>query len=108
MITLLEVLRLLASSEQSFGELLRWYQPFPQLIRNVRVREKPPLEGIPTVAKAITNCCLKLGERGRVVVRYSGTEPLARVMVEGADATAVEDHTALIAAAIETALGTGH
>jgi phosphoglucosamine mutase len=108
MITLLEVLRLLAATKQSFGELLRWYQPFPQLIRNVRVREKPPLEEIPSVAKAITDCCLKLGERGRVVVRYSGTEPVARVMVEGADATAVEDHTALIAAAIETALGSDH
>ena len=108
MITLLEVLRLLAATKQSFGELLRWYQPFPQLIRNVRVREKPPLEEIPSVAKAITDCCLKLGDRGRVVVRYSGTEPVARVMVEGADATAVEDHTALIAAAIETALGSDH
>jgi phosphoglucosamine mutase len=105
MITLLEVLRLLAATQQSFGELLRWYQPFPQLIRNVRVREKPPLEEIPSVAKAITDCCLKLGERGRVVVRYSGTEPVARVMVEGADATAVEDHTALIAVAIEKAIG---
>ena len=108
MITLLEVLRLLAATGQSFGELLRLYQPFPQLIRNVRVREKPPLEEIPAVAKAITACCLKLGERGRVVVRYSGTEPVARVMVEGADATAVEDHTALIAAAIETAIGSRH
>jgi phosphoglucosamine mutase len=107
MITLLEVLRLLVTTGQSFGELLRWYQPFPQLIRNVRVREKPPLEEIPSVAKAITDCCLKLGERGRVVVRYSGTEPVARVMVEGADAIAVEDHTALIAAAIETAIGLG-
>ena len=46
-----------------------------------------------------------LGERGRVVVRYSGTEPLARVMVEGADAEAVEDHTARIAAAIEIRAG---
>ena len=108
MITLLEVLRLLAATQQSFGELLRWYQPFPQLIRNVRVREKPPLEEIPSVANAITACCLKLGERGRVVVRYSGTEPVARVMVEGADATAVEDHTALIAAAIETEIGLRH
>jgi phosphoglucosamine mutase len=46
-----------------------------------------------------------LGERGRVVVRYSGTEPLARVMVEGAEAETVEDHTTRIAAAIESALG---
>ena len=108
MITLLEVLRLLVAKEQTLAELLRAYQPFPQLIRNVRVREKTPLEEIPAVAKAITDCCLKLGERGRVVVRYSGTEPLARVMVEGADAQAVEQHTALIAAAIEKAIGLGH
>jgi phosphoglucosamine mutase len=105
MITLLEVLRLLAETDQPFDELLRGYQPFPQLIRNVSVREKPALESIPSVARAITDCCLELGERGRVVVRYSGTEPLARVMVEGADAEAVEVHTASIAAAIETALG---
>jgi phosphoglucosamine mutase len=108
MITLLEVLRLLAETGQPFDKLLRGYQPFPQLIRNVRVREKPPLEAIPSVAQAITECCLELGERGRVVVRYSGTEPLARVMVEGAEAEAVEDHTTRIAAAIEAALGSGH
>ncbi|MGD1105379.1 MAG: phosphoglucosamine mutase [Terriglobia bacterium] len=105
MITLLEVLRLLAETEQPLGELLRGYQAFPQLIRNVRVREKPPLESIPSVARAITECCAELGERGRVVVRYSGTEPLARVMVEGAEAETVEDHTTRIAAAIESALG---
>jgi phosphoglucosamine mutase len=108
MITLLEVLRLLAETAQPFGELLRGYKPFPQLIRNVRVREMPPLEAIPSVAQAIRECCLELGERGRVVVRYSGTEPLARVMVEGADAEAVEDHTTRIAAAIEAELGSDH
>jgi phosphoglucosamine mutase len=69
------------------------------------VREKPPLEAIPSVAQAITECCLELGERGRVVVRYSGTEPLARVMVEGEPAEAVAAHTNRIAAAIEAALG---
>jgi phosphoglucosamine mutase len=105
MVTLLEVLRLLAGSGQTFGELLRGYKPFPQLIRNIRVREKPPLEAIPSVAQAITECCLELGECGRVVVRYSGTEPLARVMVEGPEAAAVGDHTARIAAAIDAALG---
>jgi phosphoglucosamine mutase len=105
MITLLEVLRLLAETGESLGELVRGYQPFPQLIRNVRVREKPPLESIPTVAQTITDCSNELGERGRVVVRYSGTEPLARVMVEGADADAVERHTTRIATAIESALG---
>jgi phosphoglucosamine mutase len=105
MITLLEVLRLMAETQRPFGELLRGYQPFPQLIRNVRVREKPPLETIPSVAQAIVDCCNALGESGRVVVRYSGTEPLARVMVEGAEASAVENHTARIAAAIQSAVG---
>ncbi len=105
MITMIEVLRVLAAGGKSFDEILRPYRPFPQLIRNIRVKEKPPLEAIPGVAKAISDCCLKLGKRGRVVVRYSGTEPLARVMVEGENATDVENHTALIASAIEYALG---
>ena len=105
MITLLEVLRLLAETRQSFDELLRGYRPFPQLIRNVRVREKPPLEAIASVEQAITEGCQALGERGRVVVRYSGTEPLARVMVEGEEAATVEHHTTRIADAIQSALG---
>lgn len=105
MITLLEVLRLLADAQQPFDRLLHGYAPFPQLIRNVRVRQKPPLESIPGVAQAIVDCTKAMGDRGRVVVRYSGTEPLARVMVEGADAQAVEDHTHRIAAAIEGSLG---
>jgi phosphoglucosamine mutase len=58
------------------------------------------------VAKAIADCRVALGETGRVVVRYSGTEPLARVMVEGMDAQAVEDHAARITGAIKAALGT--
>lgn len=105
MITLLEILRLMNETERPLGELLRCYQPFPQLIRNVRVRERRPLEEIPAVAKAIAASCLELGQSGRIVVRYSGTEPLARVMVEGPEAEAVENHTRRIAAAIESVLG---
>ncbi len=105
MVTLLEVLGLIGGAGQSLDELLRGYQPFPQLIRNVRVRAKPALESIPAVARAIAECSQEMGEQGRVVVRYSGTETLARVMVEGAHAATVEKHTANIAAAIETAIG---
>lgn len=105
MLTLLEVLRLLAETRQPLGQLLEGFKPFPQLIRNVRVREKPPLESIPAVARAIEQCRSELGERGRVVVRYSGTEPLARVMVEAEEAEVVETHTARIAGAIDSALG---
>jgi len=104
-ITLLEVVRLMAETGQSFEELTRAFQPFPQIIENVRVREKAPLETLPEVARAIEDCRSEIGEQGRVVVRYSGTEPLARVMVEAEAARMVKYHAARIAQAIEFALG---
>jgi phosphoglucosamine mutase len=105
MITLLQVLRLLEETHLSLSELVRELEPFPQIIRNVRVRQKPPLESIPTIARAIKECRSELGERGRVVVRYSGTEALARVMVEASESAAVERHASRIAEAIDSALG---
>ena len=104
-ITLLEVVRLMAETRQPFEELTRTFKPFPQIIRNVRVKEKAPLESIPEVTRAIAECRSEIGEQGRVVVRYSGTEPLARVMVEAGEAGMVEYHAARIAQAIESALG---
>ncbi len=104
-ITLLYVLWLLSESGLDLDTLVRGYRPFPQTIRNVRVREKQPLESVAAIAQAIRECRSALGERGRVVVRYSGTEPLARVMVEAEDAATVEFHTARIAGAIDAALG---
>jgi phosphoglucosamine mutase len=104
-VTLIQMLRLLAETGQSMDVLMSRFKPFPQIIRNVRVREKLPLESVPEVATALARCQEELGERGRVVVRYSGTEPLARVMVEGEDAPRVELHTARIATAIAQALG---
>ncbi len=104
-ITLLEVLRVMAETRQPFEELTRTFKPFPQIIQNVRVKEKTPLESIPEVTRAIAECRSKIGDQGRVVVRYSGTEPLARVMVEGAEAAVVEFQAARIAHAIDSALG---
>lgn len=104
-ITTLELLRLLAETGKPLGELVRGLKPFPQVIRSVRVREKLPLESIPEVTHAILVCRSEFGERGRVVVRYSGTEALARVMVEAEHAEAVERHAAQIARAIDSAVG---
>lgn len=104
-VTLLQVLRILAETGQSLDELAGGLKLFPQLIRNVRVREKPPLEEIPAVAQTITECREEVGERGRVVVRYSGTERLARVMVEAERQELVERHAERIAAAIDSVLG---
>jgi phosphoglucosamine mutase len=105
LVTLLQVLRILAETGRPLEELVGSLPLFPQLIRNVRVREKPPLDSIPEVAQAIEKCRKEVGERGRVVVRYSGTERLARVMVEADRQALVERHAERIAAAIDSVLG---
>jgi len=105
LITLIQILRLMAETGESLEELVRGLKPFPQVIRNVRVRDKPPLDEIPEVALAVAACRTEFGERGRVVVRYSGTEKLARVMVEADEAEAVERHAQKIADAIADVLG---
>jgi phosphoglucosamine mutase len=104
-VTLLQILRLLTETGRPFEELVAGLKQFPQIIRNVRVREKLPLDSIPEVAGAIEECRSQMGKRGRVVVRYSGTEKLARVMVEAEQAAAVERHAKSIADAIDRALG---
>lgn len=103
-LTLIEVLRLVAESGRPLGELLEGLTLYPQVIRNVQVREKQPLELIPEVNRAIDASRCEFGDHGRVVVRYSGTERLARVMVEAEDAEAAERHAARIAEAIGSAL----
>ncbi|MGH9407396.1 MAG: phosphoglucosamine mutase [Terriglobia bacterium] len=105
LVTTLEMLRVLSETGASADELVRNYHPLPQLIRNVRVARKLPFESVPEVSNALARCQDDLGGRGRVVLRYSGTEPLARVMVEGERAGLVEQHAAAIAAAIERSLG---
>ena len=106
LVTLLEMLRIMRETGQSFAQIVSGLKPFPQRIRNVRVREKPPLEAVPGVGSALAACRSELGERGRVVVRYSGTEPVARVMVEADSAELVDRHVTRIAEAIVRALGT--
>jgi phosphoglucosamine mutase len=78
---------------------------FPQTIVNVKVRSKPPLDGLPEVARVLREAETALGNSGRVVLRYSGTEPLARVMVEAERHEDVERWARAIAGAIESALG---
>lgn len=106
-ITLLQVLRLVAETGTSFTELVSGLKQFPQLIRNVPVLEKRPFDSLPEVMRVIDTCRNEIGQRGRVVVRYSGTERLARVMVEAEDADTVERQTTRIASAIELAIGAG-
>ena len=78
---------------------------FPQKIQNIRVREKIPFAQIPAIQSAIDAAERELNGNGRVVVRYSGTEALARVMVEAESEEKMHALTAGIAAEIQKALG---
>ncbi len=87
------------------GELRKKLVVFPQKLVNVKVSRKPPIEDEPRIMEAITAAEQELGDRGRIVVRYSGTEQLARVMVEAADQKDVDRHCADISAVFERELG---
>ncbi|MGA2843815.1 MAG: phosphoglucosamine mutase [Candidatus Acidiferrales bacterium] len=78
---------------------------FPQKIVNVRVRSKPPLDSLPEVARLLREAEQALGNSGRVVLRYSGTEPLARVMVEAKRDEDVRRWTESLAGALRSAIG---
>ena len=78
---------------------------FPQTIVNVRVRSKPPLETLPEVSARLAEAERSLGDSGRIVLRYSGTEPLARVMVEAERIEDVRRWSDALAASLRTAIG---
>jgi phosphoglucosamine mutase len=105
LLTALVVLDLIARTGKSIDELTADLKVFPQVIVNVKVREKKPLEKIPTVAAAITAAEDELKDSGRVVIRYSGTEALARVMIEAESDEAMQRHANAIADAIRAELG---
>jgi phosphoglucosamine mutase len=95
----------LVSIAGKLDTLLDGFKVYPQKIVNVRVRSKPELASLPAVTRAISEAEKKLGDSGRIVVRYSGTEPLARVMVEAERQADVDSCCASIAKAIESSIG---
>jgi phosphoglucosamine mutase len=105
LLTALVILDLVARTGKPIHELCADLKVYPQVIVNVRVREKLPLEDIPTVAAAIRAAEAELAETGRVVIRYSGTEPLARVMIEAESEATMRHHSEAIASAIRAELG---
>jgi phosphoglucosamine mutase len=105
LLTALVVLDLIARSGRSIDELTADLKVYPQVIVNVKVREKKPLESIPAVAARIKAAEQELKDSGRVVIRYSGTEALARVMIEAEDEGAMRRHADAIEEAIRVELG---
>ncbi|HKW88207.1 MAG TPA: phosphoglucosamine mutase [Candidatus Acidoferrales bacterium] len=97
----------LVSIAGPLDDLVAGLKIYPQTIVNVRVRSKPPLESLPAVSRALAEAEKSLGNSGRIVLRYSGTESLARVMVEAERSEDVERYSQSIAAAIRTSIGAG-
>jgi phosphoglucosamine mutase len=105
LLTALLLLDIVHRSGKTLAELTADLKTFPQIIVNVHVREKRPLDSIPAVAAAIAAAEAELADQGRVVIRYSGTEALARVMIEAESEPLMHHHSAAIANAIRTELG---
>jgi phosphoglucosamine mutase len=101
----LRVMDVIVRSGRTLAELVGDLKVFPQKIQNVRVREKVPFADVPEVKRAIDAAERELDGNGRVVVRYSGTEALARVMVEAESEERMRALTAGIAGEIQKALG---
>lgn len=105
MLTALHVARLVLESGKPLSELLQGLPRFPQILQNVRVSRKPDLFSIPSVAAKAEEVEQRLGDEGRLVLRYSGTEPLARVMIEGPDQETIEDLAQQLIDTIEEEIG---
>lgn len=105
MLTAFRVIETACRAGVGLDELTRDLQIYPQRLYNVRVREKKPLTEMLAVEHEISACEKELGSAGRVLVRFSGTEPLIRVMVEGPDLAQVENFGQRIARVIEREIG---
>ena len=105
LLTAAAIAGIVAASGRSLADLASGFRRFPQVLRNVTVREKLPLETVPGLSDAVASAERELGSSGRVLLRYSGTEPLARVMIEGPDQQQIEALCDRIAEVLETELG---
>jgi phosphoglucosamine mutase len=105
MLTTLCLLRAMRETGESLEALTAGFTRYPQVLVNVRVKEKLPFTEVAEIARAARETERQLGETGRLLLRYSGTEPLARVMIEGERQDIIERQAQELAAVIETALG---
>ena len=95
----------LVSINGRLESLITGLKDYPQIIVNVKVKSKPPLESLPQVSRALAEAQSALGDNGRVVLRYSGTEPLARVMVEAEHDADVQRYSQSLADALRESIG---
>lgn len=104
-ISALQVLAIMKRRDKRLSELAKIMEAFPQILFNVKVREKKAIDDIPEIASKVKKTEQKLGNRGRVLVRFSGTEPILRIMLEGEDKTEISAMAEEIADCAKRVLG---
>lgn len=102
----LQILSIMKKTKKQLYDLSNIIDLYPQLLVSVQVKEKTPFHSIPLLNETLSRCNSRLGDNGRINLRYSGTEKLARVMVEGEDEQAINEVAAEISAIIDKHLGT--
>jgi phosphoglucosamine mutase len=107
LITALQTLALMRRTGKRLSELNESFERFPQVLVNVEVAEKLPIEALPSVAETVRCAEEEFAGRGRILIRYSGTEPKARIMVEGEDERRVAELARELADALRRALARG-
>ena len=105
MITTLCLLRAMTDEAKPLHALTEGFQRFPQILINIKVREKRPFEEVAAIKNLAAKTEMRLGDKGRLLLRYSGTEPLARVMIEGERQGEIEQYANDLAAVIRKELG---
>lgn len=105
LVSALQVLSIMVETGEKLSQLASIMERFPQVCIGVSVKAKPPLEALKSVQTRIDEVRLRLGGQGKVLVRYSGTEPICRVMVEGKELRQVNELASYIAGAIEKEIG---
>ena len=104
-VTALSVLRVMADTGRELADLAGELVTYPQVLLNVRVREKRDLQTVPSIAQAMQRVEERLSGQGRLLVRYSGTEPLLRVMIEGRDQQEIQEWATEIVSTVKEHLG---
>lgn len=105
LVSALQVLRIMIETGSKLSELAGAFKKFPQICINVHVSSKPPFETIPHLSASIEEVERFLGTTGRLLVRYSGTEPILRIMVEGPKRSLIQQYAEQIATIVRSAIG---
>ncbi len=104
-VSALQVLVIMMESGKKLSELTTCITPYPQVLKNLKVKAKPPLEEIPSVMELVHAAESDMGNKGRVLLRYSGTEPKVRLLIEGEDLNKIQAHSQRIVEKLQKAIG---